>query len=66
MQYELDGLPKKVENLNKELSEINKQFADPNFFSNSELRDVLLHKSSKLSQLVSDLEDRWLELESMR
>jgi ATP-binding cassette subfamily F protein uup len=66
LQYELDGLPKKVENLNKELSEINKQFADPNFFSNSELRDVLLHKSSKLSQLVSDLEDRWLELESMR
>jgi ATP-binding cassette subfamily F protein uup len=66
LQYELDGLPKKVENLNKELSEINNQFADPNFFSNNELRDASLHKSSKLSQLISDLEDRWLELESMR
>ena len=66
LQYELDNLPKKIESLNKELTLLNKQFSDPEFFHNSILRDKSLLRSKKISQELENLENRWIELEEMK
>lgn len=66
LQYELNQLPKKIEILNNELTTLNKQFSDPDFFQNNTLRDKSLIRSKQLSKELEKLENRWVELETMK
>ena len=66
LQYELDNLPKKIDELNAELRKLNEQFSDPEFFlSDLKKRDESLSHLKEITQEIERLENRWLELEAM-
>ncbi len=66
-QYELDNLPKKIEELENQIAEFQKSLADPEFYINDPKSfNYTINKISRLQQQLDDAENRWLELEQMQ
>ena len=67
LQRELDGLPEKIETLEKDINYLQEQIADPAFYEQEyeETRDVLDLLSNKQNELER-LMQRWIELEAMQ
>lgn len=66
LQKEFDELPKKIEELEQQLSKLQADIGDPNFYSKPQ-KEIDSHLSL-LAKVEADLEahfDRWAELESM-
>ena len=66
-KHALEVLPEKIENLKLQISDIQNQMADPNFYNNEnkkieKVAIVLSDNEKKLSKL----EEQWLELELKR
>ena len=63
-QRELDGLPKKIENLEVEIEQLQLQMAEPDFFTQA--GDITAPLLKKLTDTEAELEvclERWAELE---
>ena len=66
-KHALEVLPEKIENLKLQISDIENQMADPNFYNNEnkKIEKVAIILSDNEKKL-SKLEEQWLELELKR
>ena len=66
-KHALEVLPEKIENLKLQISDIQNQMADPNFYNNEnkKIEKVAIVLSDNEKKL-SELEEQWLELELKR
>jgi len=66
-KHALEVLPEKIENLKLQISDIQNQMADPNFYNNEnkKIEKVAIILSDNEKKL-SKLEEQWLELELKR
>ena len=64
LKLELESLPKKIEDLEAELTSLHEQMADPAFFNQERSAiDNATERLSQLEDLLSEAMDRWVELE---
>ena len=66
LQYEFDGLPKKIKALEKEIADIEETLSDPTMFKRD--ADAFTRLSRRLVMAGKDrdaMEHRWLELSEM-
>lgn len=67
LQFELDNLPKKIEDLTSQIDSLNKLLADPDLYTtHPEKFDDASRKIGVLTKQLEKAEDRWLELEEMK
>jgi ATP-binding cassette subfamily F protein uup len=67
LQYELEGLPAKIQALEHEISEIEPRLADPDFYArDADAFHKLISKHANTKKKLEAAEARWLELEEMR
>jgi ATP-binding cassette subfamily F protein uup len=67
LQYELDTLPVRMEEIEREMEELEALLADPGFYTRDEKGFVTASRQlDALKKELSEAETRWLELEELR